>query len=116
MENLQQKNLTLTIYAWTGFLLIIAGVVILIMGLVPNDPFIIEYEKFKMSTPQTGLVLVFVGAFIGYLATKSTAGQTTTYSSKTIPGRKFRSNMYTIFIIAGIIAFITFFVLYFLNF
>lgn len=116
MENLAKKNVTLTIYAWMGFLLMIAGVIILVMGLVPNDPFILEYEKFKMSTPQTGLVLVFVGAFIGYLATKSTSGMATTYSSKTLPGAKFRTNMFTIFIVAGIIALITFIVLRFINF
>ena len=116
MKSSSNKSVTLTSYAWMGFLLMIAGVVILILGLVPDAPFVVEYEKFKMTTPQTGVVLVFTGAFVGYLATKSTAEGATTYSSNQIRGVKFKRKMFTISIIVGIIALITFFVFRYLNF
>ena len=114
MAKSKNKSLTLTVYAWVGFLLMIAGVVILIFGLVPDAPFKVEFETFKMSTPQTGLVLTGIGALIGYLATKNS--DVTVYSGETTKDQKFKRNLGKASIIIGVLAVILLIVFYILNF
>ena len=113
MEKSKNKSVTLTAVAWTGILMMIAGVVILIFGLIPDSPFQVEFQTFKMSTPKTGIVIMGVGALISYLATKNP--DVIVYSGGT-KDQKFKRNAAKASIIIGVLAVALLIVFYILNF
>ena len=114
MGESNNKSVTMTAFAWTGILLMIAGVVILIFGLIPDTPFQVEFQTFKMSTPKTGLVITGIGALISYLATKGSGA--TVYSGGTTKNQKFKRNAGKASIIIGVLAVALLIVFYILNF
>lgn len=115
MENSNNKSITLTAFAWVGFLMMIGGVIILILGIVPDAPFQIEYNTLKMSTPQTGLVLAFLGAMVGYIATKNSANVAVVFSGSTSSEEKFKRNLRKASIVIGVLAVILLILFYILH-
>ena len=117
MENSNSKTVSRTALAWAGILTMIAGIVMTIIGSVPDAPFQIEFETFKMTTPKTGLVIAGLGALLGYFATKNDPnGGPVVFSGETTKDQKFKRNVKKASIVIGILAVVFLIAFYAFNF
>lgn len=111
MSNTKKTSITISALIWSGIILILLGVIILIFGLVKNELFTFEYGDLKFSTSQTGLVISFLGAAISYFTTKNLPQDTMVLGDKPTMKEKVKRKLPIISVIIGVISLVVFLIL-----